>query len=329
MNCLISLKPLDAKKKHDGESHDGARKALFGRASVKPRLNCSRAELFREAVKYVKGMSISGVQQKLSLKIEQGELVPTTTDGEFILKPSPETFPHAAENEQLGMEISRLLGIPTAACGLIRFSDGELAYITRRFDRLVGDIKVHQEDLAQAQGFASADKYRGTYEDAGKKLYQMSGNKLSVVADLINRLMQAYLIGNGDMHLKNISLQRDIANTSRFYDRLTPNYDQLSTALYTEMDTQGFLALGLLADADGEEAFSEAYQHYGYYTGRDFITLGTRLGINDKAIRVSLQNIATKKKEVLSLIDRSFLPDNMKQDFGHIINERARALSLF
>lgn len=326
MNCLITLQPLDGTKKHDGESLDNARKALFGRTSIKPMLNYSRSELFQGAVKYVKGMSISGVQQKLSLKIENGELVPTTTGGEFILKPSPEAFPHAAENEQLGMEISRALGIPTAACGLIRFNNGELAYITKRFDRLADGTKLHQEDLAQAQGLASDNKYHGTYEEAGKRLYEISGEKLSVVSDMVNRILQAYLIANGDMHLKNISLQRDIGNTSRFYDRLTPNYDQLSSSIYPDIDTNGFLALGLLADSDGEEEFSENYDHYGYYTGSDFIKLGTRLGLNEKAILASLKNIEAKSNLVASLIDRSFLPAHLKHEFKEIVISRLRAL---
>lgn len=48
----------------------------------------------------------------------------------------------------------KLLGISTADCGLLSFADGELVYITRRFDRNDGDSKLHQEDLVQGFRFA-------------------------------------------------------------------------------------------------------------------------------------------------------------------------------
>jgi len=41
----------------------------------------------------------------------------------------------------------QVFGLETAKNALISFSDGELAYITKRFDR-VGGIKIKQEDFS-------------------------------------------------------------------------------------------------------------------------------------------------------------------------------------
>ena len=122
--------------KHPGY-RDADFRSLFGSLKVSPQLPYSRSEFQQNSVKYIKGMSISGVQQKLSLKIDQDyRLIPVSEGGQYILKPSPEEFPNAAENEHAAMITSNLLKTETAACGLVSFSDGELAYITKRFDRL-------------------------------------------------------------------------------------------------------------------------------------------------------------------------------------------------
>lgn len=53
-------------------------------------------------------------------------------------------------NEHLSMLISKsVFKIPTASCGLIKFNDDELAYITKRFDYdEEKNLKYDQEDFA-------------------------------------------------------------------------------------------------------------------------------------------------------------------------------------
>jgi len=146
--CRISLKPIKRNSKFPNYIDSEFRK-LFQSLRVNPVLSFTRKEFFRESPSKSKGMSISGVQQKLSLKINSNkELEITPIGGEYILKPSPESFPNASENEHCAMSTSRLLGIETASCGLISFADGELVYITKRFDRK-GDVKIHQEDCSR------------------------------------------------------------------------------------------------------------------------------------------------------------------------------------
>ncbi len=270
-------------------------------------------------------MSISGVQQKLSLKISSdNEFEITSTEGEYILKPSPETFPHASENEHCAMLTSRILGIKTALCGLVSFSDGEPAYITKRFDRKGGD-KIHQEDLVQGFGMRSEDKYAYSYEKTGKLINAMTNGKASVVFDFLSRVVHAYIIGNDDMHLKNISLQKLPENTGLYYDGMTPNYDCLFTNAFDTVSGSDFLALDLLED-EKHGIFSKAYEKYGFYTGHDFKVLGDRLGLREKPVTTLINNIRKKEPLLIDLIHCSLMPADMKKKAGLMVSERIKTL---
>jgi len=319
--CKISLKKEQKRAKHPGYRDDAFR-SLFGRTKVNPGLPFSRSEFKQESIKYIKGMSISGVQQKLSLRIDDNHnLIPVSEGGKYILKPSPEEFPNAAENEHAAMITSRLLKIDTALCGLVSFTGGDLAYITKRFDRLDNGDKQHQEDLVQGFGMDSSRKYNMSYEASGKLIHEMTRGKRAVVLDFVRRVIHAYLIGNNDMHLKNISLQKDPENTSRYYDKLTPNYDSLFTVAFENIDHDGYLALDLL-----EDGFSERYEYYGFYTGYDFIELGIRLGIPEKLIKKTIEGIANKRDSLKEVVEHSYMPDDMKKRAMTLIDDRSRVL---
>lgn len=328
--CKISLKKLTGKESKPGYDNSEF-KALFGSTKVNPYLPFSRSEFFQSSKQNTQGMSISGVQQKLSLKEnEQHELVATAEGGEYILKPSPETYPHATENEHAAMLVSRLMGIENAQCGLVTFKGGELVYITRRFDRLEDGNKLHQEDLMQCFDLPSDNKYDKTYEEAGKLIFEVTNGKQAVVLDFVRRVILAYVTGNDDLHLKNFSVQRIAGNTSHFYDKLTPNYDCLfCDAFRTDDKGMGLLALGLLHDQeDGGEEFTDMYNHYGYYTGYDFLELGRRLGLQEKPIRTFIAKLKTSQSKITDLIDHSYMPDPMKARASKLVESRIRAMQI-
>jgi len=319
--CKISLKNVPMSAKYP-DYQNAAFKSLFSSLKVKPTLALSRAAFKQESVKYSAGSSISGVQQKLSMAVnDQHELVPVSEGGHYILKPSPEEFPNVSENEHTAMLTSALLDIPTAQCGLVSFADNELVYITRRFDRVANGRKLHQEDLVQGFAMQSDDKYSRSYEEAGELVSKMTNGKQAVVLDYLHRIMHAYLIGNDDMHLKNTSLQRARENTSPFYDRLTPNYDSLFTGIFENHGAGSFLALDLLSDG-----FSEQYEHYGFYTGHDFLNLAERLQIRDKPIRSFARKIENKMPALLTAIANSYMPDEAKATASDMLLDRLPAL---
>ena len=328
--CKISLKKLTGKQNKPGY-HNTEFKKLFGSTKVNPCLPFSRSEFFQSSRENVQGMSISGVQQKLSLKEnEKHELVATAKGGEYILKPSPEAYPNAAENEHAAMEASRLMGIDTALCGLVNFEGGELAYITKRFDRQTDGNKLHQEDLMQCFDLPSDDKYDKTYEEAGKLIDEVTNGKQAVILDFVRRVIFAYVTGNDDLHLKNFSVQRLPDNNTHFYDKLTPNYDCLFCDAFRDKESgMGLLALGLLHDQEeGDEEFTDTYNHYGYYTGLDFLELGRRLGLQEKPIQTFITKLKTNQKKMIDLINHSYMPEAMKSRAAKLVESRIRAIQI-
>ncbi|WP_091354222.1 type II toxin-antitoxin system HipA family toxin [Amphritea atlantica] len=270
-------------------------------------------------------MSISGVQQKLSLKVDSdtSALVPTTSDGEYILKPSPDGLEACAEMEHLCMGISRAMGIETAESGLVEFSDGEKAYITKRYDR-TSTGKLHQEDLCSLSDRLKDDKYDSSYEAAGVLLRTVTGNKMAVQNEYFKRVLLSYLVGNDDQHLKNFSVIRQPDNKGLTYDRLTPNYDILCTAFYPT-DGIGQLAMPLL-ESEKEGVFSEAHDYFGYYTKQDFMMLAEKIGLRSVAAEKAIKSFGKKLGLANQLIDRSYVPEHLKEKMKDLLALRYRAI---
>jgi serine/threonine-protein kinase HipA len=86
-------------------------------------------------------ISISGVQEKVSVRIENGKLVPTERDEQYILKPVPSmpSLEHREEmpaNEHVSMQIAaQIFRIDAPPNGIVFFKDGAPAYLVKRFDR--------------------------------------------------------------------------------------------------------------------------------------------------------------------------------------------------
>ncbi len=322
--CLITFDPLPESNTNP-LMKDSATQELYGCSFVSAQLGMTRKELLAEGRRFVRGISIPGVQPKIPMKMDHvsKRLTFAGNDSGYILKPSPYGFPHCAEMEHLCMEISRALGIETALCGLVKFDDGEWAYITKRFDR-TPQGKLHQEDLCSLSDKPASEKYNSTYEEAGRELLLATGGQLSVQCDYFLRVLTAYLIGNDDCHLKNFSVLRLPGNTGLTYDSLTPNYDCLCTEFYGS-SAFGLLAMPLLEqELNGE--YSEAYEHYGYYTKTDFLSLADAIGIGEQQAIEVLERLGGKLHRVLSLIEASFISDVLKTQFKALVEGRYRAI---
>ena len=130
----------------------------------------------------------------------------------------------------------------------------------------------------------------------------------------------------GNLHLGNyLGAIRNWVDLQHDYDCL------FCEAFNTDGKEKGLgqLALGLLLDPeDGDEQFSGAHQHYGYYTGIDFIELGARLGIPEKPILKFIDQLHSKQDDMLDLIDHSFMPESMKTRTSALLESRLRALSI-
>ncbi|HFB66686.1 MAG TPA: type II toxin-antitoxin system HipA family toxin [Aeromonadales bacterium] len=319
MNCKICLKSF--RQNQQTEYHPACLKKLFGTTTATAILPYEKSQFYtraREAVSKAR-MSISGVQPKVQMTLRHKLIEIVDSGGEFILKPAPDEFPCAPENEHVSMLLAKTAGFEVPELGLVKFQgSGELVYIIQRFDRSEGN-KIHHEDMMQVFGITANDienKYRSlSYLDVLLKLSEIGG--LGLANDCFKRIMFSYLIGNNDFHLKNIS----IFHQPHF--KLTPFYDVLNTTLYAEY--QPTMAMRLIEDDTALPYFGKMGN--GFYSKADFILLATQAGIPENAVKKSLTTILKYKDEYLHLIQSSFLPQKQKDAYIKLIKQRIELLS--
>lgn len=322
--CLSTLTELS----EEGYSAKALRRLSDGR-KLSPRLAITRADLPRIRAETATRMAISGVQDKVSLRLERGRLVATATGGEYILKPIPGTrLPELHDdlpaNEHLTMQLAeQVFGIRTAANGLVRLADGDLAYLTRRFDRTRDGERVAQEDFCQLMertpdSHGRGYKYDSSYEALGRALQRFCAAYPVEVEELVRRLLFCYAVGNGDAHLKNFSLQRQPAGDYR----LSPAYDLVASSIHLHNESR--LALDLFA----EDELPRGVASHGFETGGDFLDLADRLGMIPRRATAMLDHVLSSREPALDLVQRSFLTDPAKEAYKALFQDRLSALAL-
>jgi serine/threonine-protein kinase HipA len=311
--CLYcyQLLPKDAT-----DFHEYCSRKFFGSA-VPPILdygNEQMQELAREIV--IRSVTVTGVQPKLSLTIEKvpghpkkSRLTIVGLWGSYILKPPTAAFPNLPENEDLTMHLSELFGIPTASHSLIRLQSGELAYITKRFDR-INNSKLALEDMCQLTETLTSDKYRSSMEKVGKCITKYSTSPGIDHISFFETALLSFLTGNADMHLKNYSL----LTTSENDIKLAPAYDLVCTKIAMPEDRD---EMGLSINARKRKLRKS-----------DFDSLATNLKISEKSMNNIYKRFANKLDEAFQLIDISFLPETLKATYKKIITQRAEKLDL-
>jgi serine/threonine-protein kinase HipA len=277
-----------------------------------------------------KGISISGFQEKYSLRLTKNMLELVNKGGHYILKPIPAErlllLDDLPANENLTMQIaSQIFNINTAANGLIFFKDGSPAYLTRRFDYKEDGLKYQIEDFATLIGLtreAHGDEFKikASYADIAAAIDKFVPAAKFEKYKLFELVIFNYTFSNGDAHLKNFSL----LETPDGDYTLSPAYDLICTALHID---DGNLALqDGLYEKDYE---APAYSHFGIYTYNDFVLFGEKIGLETKLIEIILKKYATVNNAVLSMIQRSFLSTIGKEKYLHHYMDRLHRLNMF
>ena len=268
-----------------------------------PLISLSLQDIPLKAQEMVGKMSISGVQPKLSMKLDKlkSELVFTATDGEYILKPQIQQFAYTPENENCCMDIAESLGLQVPPHYLLSLTDKSWAYVVKRFDRLNGK-KIHQEDFYQI--LEKKDKYHGSLEQIGGKLKEISSVPGLDVQLFFERVVFNFLIGNGDGHFKNYSIS--------YHDgiRLSPAYDIVCSKLVIPNEEDSALAINAKKNGLGRE---------------DFDSLANYLDIPEK---IRYENFKGKTAQIIQLIQSCQLPIDFKKKFVDILLSRYARLRL-
>ena len=180
--------------------------------------------------------SLPGVQPKLLLARHEGKwcspdaLHPST----HILKPSIFELEHSVANEAFCMTLASRAGLAAAATSVTEL-DGVTVLISERYDRRPHPNgttrRLHQEDTCQALSIMTRVA-REKYEVFGgpnlraiaKVLTQWGGS----ATDLLHHVTFSVLMGNADLHGKNLSLLHGDDGTIA----LAPIYDVMCTTYY-------------------------------------------------------------------------------------------------
>jgi len=307
---------------------------LFDGKKVSHLLQFSRVSGFKDAnVDLLKTtrtrISISGVQEKYSLKLEKRIFYPTEEHGNYILKPIPkddlENLDFMPANEHLTMQIaSQVYKLNVAKNGLIYFSDEEPAYITKRFDVREDGSKALKEDFASllqknyAQG--NTFKYTGSYLDMVYAIDMHLGTATLAKESLFKLIVFNYLFSNGDAHLKNFSV---IDYEQDGYYTLAPAYDLICTRLH--IDDGDFALDNNLYDKDYEHP---SFATFGFHAYDDFFDFGLKIGLMESRVKKALALFMSKTAMVEDFVARSFLSDELKIKYLHYYQDKLKRLNL-
>ena len=306
--CRGCLLPLQGER--EGEWHAACLRSLFG-ASVNqvPEIFVEPDELHRLGQEMTGRTTISGVQKKLSLGWNQRSLKVVASRSSFILKPQVETWPQLPENEHLTMCLAKAFGLHMPAFGLVPLSKDSQAFLIRRFDRIGHGRQLACEDFCQLSEFRPADKYQGSAEHCAKIINRYCISPKVQRFDLYRRHLFSWWVGNGDLHLKNLSL----LTFELGENNLSPNYDLVNTQIYLPHDELALPVCGKRSNLKRSTWVEFA----------EYCKLPTKLASSE------LDNLLLFESEAQEIIHHSFLPDAAKSAYLNVLKAKRHWLNQF
>ena len=298
--CLYCYQELEEGQQ---DFHPACARRFFGKAEA-PILPYSRDninDLAKQSV--LNRITVPGVQTKLSMDVNKGgkdepdRMSIVELWGKYILKPKSEEFPWLPEVEDLTMHLAEIAKIAVVPHTLIRFNDGELAYLTRRIDRDPHGTKYLMEDLCQISERSTANKYNSSYEKIAKLIKLYSSAPMLDLVNFWEVVVFSWITGNSDMHLKNFSL---ISKTPSHYI-LSQAYDLINVHLIFPDDDEE-LALTL----DGKKK---------RISKQNFMRAMASSGLGDKVIEKIFRKFMDAAQKWYEFIDSSFLPAELKEKY--------------
>lgn len=214
--------------------------------------------------------SIAGIIEKVSDAVIA---VPVPKLGPFILKLQPHDLPNLIQNEHFVMGLARTSGIPTAKTAIREDKNGRHALLVQRFDR--APEPLHSEDGCQFLNLLPRDKYTPDARQVCEGLVRWSTAPQVEILAFLRLYTFSYLVGNGDLHAKNITLLRRRNGTIG----LSPSYDLLSTLPYPGYDQRMALKL------DGRD---------DRFRVRQIVDFGVRFGLRAGAVEGALRSLAER-----------------------------------
>lgn len=212
-----------------------------GRSAIDHDFEHRLAQLFDNA----ETPRLSGVQIKAPMNLSADGVLQPASSLPFthILKPAGtggfESLPIV---EWIGLALAQGVGLEVPANALIVMPDGmPPALLVERFDIRTDPqdrTMLAMEDMCSVLDLAPRDKYTGTIERVSRAIRPLSTDVDNDLHTLLKRVLLAWLIADGDMHLKNMALLKTSYPGEQAFAsvRLAPVYDTLTTRVFPRLE---------------------------------------------------------------------------------------------
>ena len=201
---------------------------------------------------------LSGVQIKVPMTLTSAGALHDAAASAFthILKPSPGAgFEALPAVEHACLAAAKACGFDVPAHALVTMP-GKLpdALLVERFDiRLNANDarRLAMEDMTSLKGIPAEEKYEGSIEQAARALRPVTTDWHADGVALLLRALFAWLIADGDMHLKNLAVLRIAPPAADHFTsvRLAPVYDTVTTRIFPGLEHDA-MALALNGKRD-------------------------------------------------------------------------------
>jgi serine/threonine-protein kinase HipA len=235
---------------------------------------------------------LSGVQIKAPMSLTPDGALEPAIDQPFthILKPAGTAgFEMLPIVEWLCLELARAAGFDTPDAALIEMPDGmPPALVVERFDvrRGVEDRRrLAMEDFCSILDLPTSAKYDGTIERMARALRPLSTDPAADLDTLFRRAVFAWLIADGDMHLKNLAVLKIAEAGAKSFTsvRFAPLYDAVTTRVFPGLGSDR-MALKLNGKDDR-------------LTRQDFLSLARTIGLPVGEAEEGLGELAARLAE--------------------------------
>jgi serine/threonine-protein kinase HipA len=258
-----------------------------------------------EAIIGAQAEKIGGVQPKFTVDVSSdGMMFVPAEGGRFIVKPQWKRK-HLPQNEHLSMCLARLVGVEVASCALLSQMDGVLVYVTKRFDRIEDNPprSRHQLDFCQLLNIAQERKYDHPASLCTDVIVENSIDPDGDLAKLFQLFVFCYWTGNGDLHLKNLSL------VDRGGYRLAPAYDLACSYVFGD-----------------EKLALYVRNRQKDIPRREWLAFAATCRLDETRAAIIIDSMLARYHDCLAMIGRSGLPGDHRPAYMRCLTKRRRAL---
>lgn len=256
-------------------------------------------------------VALAGVQEKVSASVISFPVAGATDlSAPAMLKLNPPQYPRLIENEAWCLAIARACGLAVAENRIVHDRNGASGLWVRRFDRVLHETSwtaLEQEDAAQLAGRYPGQKYRMRMIEVADVVRDAVQAQRVAMRELIALTALSYMVGNGDLHAKNVS----VLTAQDGETRLAPTYDVISTVAYLPNDPMAL-------EMEGRD---------NRLRRADFVSFGARVDVPERAIDRRLGEVLDAVEPYLSRVDEIGLDDRRASRVERIVRDRWRQLA--